>query len=312
MASIHEMRDHIESIRNIGQMTKALQAVSAGRVKKAVDMANDSQRYSDISYDVFCELMSCPEVSEYEKNFYEPRMEIKNILVVFISADRGLAGSFTMNIFRQILELEKDHADCKISYITVGKKGRDMLMRRHRNVIADFSDMSLATIRDKQLHAMRNIILEEYANGAVDSVYLVYTDYESVTHYNPTTTLLLPLAPAAELHRMDMGRDKDVEKYIFEGRTRDMLDKLTRRVVERILYHAILASRASEHSARMLAMSNASTNAEELAENLSLEFNKIRQQTITNDILDVVGGAEALQERSDRIMQQNADIYGRE
>ena len=308
MASIHEMREHIQSIRSIGQMTRALQAVSASRVKQAVTLANNSQRYSEISYDVFCELMSCEEASEFEKNYYEPRMEIKNALVVFISADRGLAGSFTMNIFREIVSLEKDLAGCGISYITVGKKGRDMLLRRKKKVIADFSDMDATNIRDQQLHAMRNIILEEYANGRVDSVYLVFTDYESATHYTPTVQLLLPLAPAAELYRINQGRTKNVDKYIFEGSPREMLDKMTRRVIERILYHAILASRASEHSARMIAMSNATSNAESLVSELELEYNKIRQQTITNDILDVIGGAEALQKRSDDLMARNVTL----
>lgn len=314
MPSTREMREHIESIENIGQMTRALQAVSASRVRQAVRMAEESRRYSETSYDVMVDMFLSHGAKTIAGAYYK-REEVKSALVIFISADRGLAGSFPLNIFREVVDLEKELKGVPVHYVTVGKKGREMLLRRRKSIVADFSNMRAESIRDTYVRALRNIVLREYFSHTADRVYLVYTMYHSVSHYNPTTLQLLPLDRVCEDWIKDHPRDRAASErryYIYDEDPKQQLDALVRRVIGRLIYHSVLSSRASEHSARMLAMSNATENAEDLASDLYLEYNKMRQQSITNDLLDVSAGAEAQEQDVERLLKQKEHLIHQE
>jgi F-type H+-transporting ATPase subunit gamma len=187
-----------------------------------------------------------------------------------------------------------DHYPIPVKYIAIGRKGRDLLYRRRKTVIAEFSNLPAAP-SFADVSAIGRLAVDEFKNGEVDEVNLVYTDFVNMAHQITTVKKLLPLELSEE------GRVQNFEHkpgpaaaYEYEPDQRELLDQIIPRFTALQVYQAILESQASEHAARMIAMRNATDNAKELVGELQLAYNKVRQQAITNDILDIVGGAEAL------------------
>lgn len=305
MPSIREMHGHIKSIESIGQLTRALQAVSASQVRQATQIADNSLPYSDLAWQVLIDLYHEDEFYQRARAFLEPK-EINSALIVFISADRGLAGSFPMNVFREAYNLEK-RLNVPVKYITVGKKGREMLMRCKKNIIADFSDLSSAT-SFHDLKALSRIIVDEFNNENFEWVYLVYTEYTNIAHFGPKTKLLVPLFQSyREFMETTQQQYKRKTGCIFEGDPQLIMNSMVSRIIRMVLFHAVISSKASEHTARMLAMNKATENSEEILADLLLQYNKMRQQTITNDILDIVSGSEG----QNRDMEEKRKNYER-
>lgn len=291
MQSSREMHKRIQTIENIGQLTRALQAVSASQVRSARTLAENTRSYIALAWQVLADLYHEREFYNKMKIFQQPDLS-KPALIVFISADRGLAGSFPVNIFKAIVELEKS-LNVPVQYMTVGKKGRDMLQRRRKKIIADFSDLSSVT-SFHDLKAMATIVLEEFEQEVVGQTFLVYTDYESMSKFIPNVKRLLPFSDAVSTP----GETQGVFHRggcIYEGDPDVIMHSLLTRFIRMELFHAITSSKASEHTSRMLAMNQATENSEEILTTLHLEYNKIRQQHITNDILDIIGGSSAEQ-----------------
>jgi F-type H+-transporting ATPase subunit gamma len=224
-----------------------------------------------------------------------PRANPKNALVIVMTADRGLAGAYNTNVIRYVLQrFDKYHLPVK--YITVGRKGRDLLLRMRKPVLADFSNVP-STPKFGAVSAIGRLVVDEFIHGDVDEVYLIYTDFVNMARQVTNMKRLLPL---------DMGNREGLVQdfgehhtgpaaaYEFEPDQKDILDEMIPRFTALQVYQAVLESQASEHAARMVAMRNATDNAKELVSALQLAYNKVRQQAITNDILDIVGGAEAL------------------
>ncbi len=219
---------------------------------------------------------------------------MKNTLVVVVTGDRGLAGAYNTNLIRFVFR-KFDHYANPIRYIAVGRKGRDLLIRRRMNVIAEFSNLPAApTFGD--VSAIGRLAVDEYLNGQVDEVYLVYTDFHTMARQEPTVKKLLPLEVGAGQGRVESYENtrQTNAAYIYEPGERELLDEIIPRFTALQVYQAVLESLASEHAARMIAMRNATDNANELVDALQLQYNKVRQQLVTNDILDIAGGAEAL------------------
>jgi F-type H+-transporting ATPase subunit gamma len=212
---------------------------------------------------------------------------------VVISGDRGLAGAYNTNVIRFVIQ----HFDrCKVPmrYIAVGRKGRDMLLRRHKQVIAEFANLPAAP-SFADVSAIGRVAVEEFLKGEVDEVYLVYTDFVNMGKQKTVVKKLLPLELGEEQDRVQNFAHQGLSAtYIYEPAEDELLDKIIPRFTALQVYQAILTSLASEHAARMVAMHNATDNAIELVDDLQLQYNKARQQTITSDLLDIVGGAEAL------------------
>jgi F-type H+-transporting ATPase subunit gamma len=214
--------------------------------------------------------------------------------VVVITGDRGLAGAYNSNVIRFTSQRFDSNA-APVKYIAVGRKGRDLLIRRSKKVIADFSNLPAAP-SFADVSAVGRLAVEEFKNGVVDEVYLVYTSFVNMGRQVATVKKLLPLELEGE------GRVQDFEHhsngpaaaYEYEPDMRSILDEIIPRFTALQVYQAVLESQASEHAARMIAMRNATDNAKDLVGALQLAYNKVRQQGITNDILDIVGGAEAL------------------
>jgi F-type H+-transporting ATPase subunit gamma len=293
MASAREMRLRIRSVKNIAQVTRALEAVSASKVRKAVDQVEATRPYANKAWQVLRHVAEQPGRDALHPLLTE-REGVKKTLVILLSSDRGLAGAYNTNVIRFNM-LEFDEYPSEVEYITVGRKGRDLMMRRGGNVVAEFSNLPAAPAF-ADVSAIGRLAVEKFLNGDVDEVYLVYTDYVSMARQEPVKKKLLPLEveDGDELVQ-DYGQSSGASAaYIYEPDAEEILNEIIPRFTALQVYQAILESLASEHAARMVAMRNATDNAHELVGALQLEYNKVRQQGITGDILDIAGGAEAL------------------
>ncbi|MEA1979248.1 MAG: ATP synthase F1 subunit gamma [Chloroflexota bacterium] len=299
MASAREMRLRIRSVDNIAQVTRALQAVSASRLRKAEARVRETRPYAEKAWQVLRHLSNQP-VSDQVHPFLAVPPDVKKILVILVSGDRGLAGAYNTNVVRYTLETFRE-AEVPVSYIAVGRKGRDLLIRRRLDVMAEFSDLPAEpTFAD--VSAIGRLAMDEFVGGKAQQVYLVYTDFVNLMRQIPTRKLLLPVS----FEEIRIGRNEEVAQnnhtikegpeaiYIYEPSQEALINMIVPRLTELQVYQAITESLASEHAARMIAMHNATDNAFELAGALRLEYNKARQKAITSDMLDIVGGAEAL------------------
>jgi len=293
MASAREMRTRIRSVKNISQVTRALEAVSASKVRKAVAAVTATRPYATKAWQVLTHIAGQPGHEKLHPLLIK-QPEIRQMLVVVISGDRGLAGAYNTNIIRYTAQ-QFDRSEVPVRYIAVGRKGRDMLIRRRKQIIAEFSSLPAAP-SFADVSAIGRLAVEEYLSGRADEVYLVYTDFVNMAKQDTTVKRLLPLEVDSGRERVDVFEHRRhlPAAYIYEPREREILEMIVPRFTALQVYQAILESLASEHAARMVAMRNATDNAIELVAALLLDYNKVRQQTITNDILDITGGAEAL------------------
>jgi F-type H+-transporting ATPase subunit gamma len=294
MPSAREARVRIRSVKNIAQLTRALQAVSASKVRKAMQAMMNTRPYATKAWQVLTHVAGQPG-----RNSLHPlltkRDQVNNRLVVLITGDRGLAGAYNTNIVRFATQ-HFESSDAPVKFITVGRKGRDQMLRRRKHILAEFSNLPPAPSFG-DVSAIGRMAVDEFLNGSTDEVYLVYTDFVSMAKQVPTIKKLLPL----EIGEGE-GRVQDfaahargpAAAYIYEPGQVEILDEIVPRFTALQVFQSILESLASEHAARMVAMKNATDSATELAGALQLEYNKARQQSITNEMLDIAGGAEAL------------------
>jgi F-type H+-transporting ATPase subunit gamma len=293
MANAREVRLRIHSVKNIAQVTRALQAVSASNVRKAMAALLRTRPYAMKAWQVLTHIASQPGRASLHP-LLTPREEDLSELVVMVAGDRGLAGAYNSNIVRFTLQ-HFGSRDIPISYISVGRKGRDMLIRRRKNVIAEFSHLPAAP-SFADVSAIGRLAVNEFLDGKADRVYLVYTDFINMVMQVPTIKQLLPLEIGIGEGRVVAFEEtrKATAAYIYEPGEEEILDEIVPRFTALQVYQATMESLASEHAARMVAMKNATDSATELASALQLEYNKARQQGITGEILDIVGGVEAL------------------
>lgn len=293
MPSAREMRLRIRSIKNISQLTRALQTVSASYVRRAVRAVTATRPYAEKSWKLLIHLARQPGHASLHPLLAE-REHVKKVLVIMVSSDRGLAGAFNVNILRHTLEYFFNFEQ-PVSYITVGRKGRDLLLRRRKHVLAEFGDLPTPpTFVD--VSAIGRLAVQEFENGNYDQVYLAYTDFNSMIRQTPTVRKLLPLEVVyAESSSKNYNATHETHSvFTYEPNQEELINEIVPRFTALQVYQAILSSQASEHAARMIAMRNATDNALDLVSLLQLEYNKARQQAITNDMLDIAGGAEAL------------------
>jgi F-type H+-transporting ATPase subunit gamma len=292
MSSAREMRMRIRSVKNISQVTRALEAVSASKVRKAVAAVTATRPYAMKAWQVLTHIAGQPGRAVLHP-LLARRPEIRNVLVVVISGDRGLAGAYNTNIVRFVTQ-RFGNFQVPVRYIAVGRKGRDMLLRRHKQVIAEFANLP-ASPSFVDVSAIGRVAVDEFLKGEVDEVFLVYTHFINMVRQEPVMKKLLPLEVGDQAERVqEFTHQRLTAAYIYEPAENELLDEIIPRFTALQVYQAILESLASEHAARMVAMSNATENALELVSGLQLQYNKIRQQTITSDLLDIAGGAEAL------------------
>lgn len=294
MTTAREVRLRIRSVKNIAQVTRALQAVSASKVRKAMQAVMRTRPYSTKAWQVLTHIAGQPG-RETLHPLLTRREELRSVLVVLITGDRGLAGAYTTNIVRFTLENFNQYP-VPVRFLTVGRKGRDLMARRGKEIIAEFSNLP-ADPSFGDVSAIGRIAVDEFLAARCDEVYLIYTDFVNMVTQIPTSQKLLPLEigeAGARVQDFAQAERGLAASYIYEPNQAQILDEIVPRFTALQVYHAVLESMASEHAARMVAMKNATDSATELAAGLQLEYNKARQQGITNEMLDIAGGAEAL------------------
>jgi F-type H+-transporting ATPase subunit gamma len=288
------MRLRIRSVKNISQVTRALQAVSASKVRKAMDAMFHTRPYATKAWQVLTHIAGQPG-RESMHPLLTVRPDVKNVLVVLLTGDRGLAGAYNTNIVRFATQ-QFDNYPVPVRYVTVGRKGRDLMLRRGKDILAEFSNLPAAPSFG-DVSPIGRIVVDEFLSGQADEVYLVYTDFVNMVRQVATLKKLLPLeflTTEGRVQDFALAERGPAAAYIYEPGQVEILDEIIPRFTGLQVFQAVLESLASEHAARMLAMQNATDAATELASALTLEYNKARQQSITNEMLDIAGGAEAL------------------
>jgi F-type H+-transporting ATPase subunit gamma len=296
MATERELNKRIKSVKNISQVTSALAAVSASKASRAQRRVAATRDYANKAFEILNNLASQTEAVH---PLLTVREQINKTYLLLITSDRGLCGAYNTNIVAKSERFIKA-IPTPVEVIAVGRKGRDLMIRRGYNVVAAYDDMpDPPSVLD--ISAIARTLTEDYLSGKVDQVFVGYTDFINLINRRPTVKQLLPLKPldfegmavAEYVEKIDLTGVAD-RAYIYEPQPERLLDTVVPRFTQLQIYQSLLESLASEHSARMVAMNNATDNAAELIEILTLERNKARQENITNEILDIVGGAEAL------------------
>lgn len=304
MGNVLEIRKRIRSVKNISQVTRALEAVSASRVRRAQARAAATRIYAEKAWEVLLNVQQGSQNGVPLHPLLTQREKVEKRRVILITSDRGLAGAYNANIIR-VAERFEDRSEIPVEYITVGQKGRDSMIRADKEVVAEFSNLP-AEPGIADISPIARAAIDDFLVGQVDEVFIAYTDFVNTLTQRPVVQRLLPLIPyetedqaLSEYVKDVPDVTQNVKDYEFEPDPAAVLDEVVPRFTELQLYQALLESLASEHAARMVAMKNASDNANELVGDLTLEYNKARQTAITNEILDIVGGAEALQNSID-------------
>lgn len=284
MANLKEIRNRITSVSSTMQITSAMKMVSAAKLKKAQDAITAMRPYAEKLTELLQNLSSTIE-GENGGKFTEQRPAAK-ILIVAVTSNRGLCGAFNANIIKQVTALKSIYAGKQVDVLTIGKKGNDVLKKTctivdNRSEIFDFLTFeSVATVAEQ--------LMERFADGEYDRIEVVYNHFKNAATQIVKTEQFLPLEPIEEQ------TTTTVTDYIFEPSKEEIVLSLIPLALKTHLYKAVRDSYASEHGARMTAMHKATDNATALRNQLKLTYNKARQAAITNEILEIVGGAEAL------------------
>jgi F-type H+-transporting ATPase subunit gamma len=291
MATPREIKRRIRSVRNVRQITKALESVAASRVRRAQQMVEATRPYAQRARELLASVASLAG-GETRHPLLTFRPEVKAADVILISADRGLAGAFNSNVARAAFDFGRSYGK-PVRYITIGKKGREFIYRRGGQIVADFSGMPSRPTLLNTTPATRAAI-DDFLNGVVDEVYLIYTEFVSSAQQRPVAKRLLPLVTEELLS--GVARTGPRPAYEFEPDPAEILNTLLPRLTEMQVYQAVLESIASFYTAQRIAMRNATDNASDLIVAYTLSYNKARQAAITNELLDIASGAEALRQ----------------
>ncbi|WP_452225507.1 ATP synthase F1 subunit gamma [Lacinutrix chionoecetis] len=284
MANLKEIRNRISSVSSTMQITSAMKMVSAAKLKKAQDAITAMRPYSDKLTELLQSLSATLDADTGSQ--YSEQREVKNVLIVAISSNRGLAGAFNSNIIKQTQNLVSNvHAGKKVSVLAIGKKVNDAFAKKGiviENKSELFDDLTFDNVAD-----IAEMLMDKFVSGEFDKIEIVYNKFKNAATQIVMTEQFLPIVP------IEGGAEVNTD-YIFEPSKIEIVEALIPKSLKTQLYKGIRDSFASEHGARMTAMHKATDNATELRDQLKLTYNKARQAAITNEILEIVGGAEAL------------------
>ncbi|MBI4038788.1 ATP synthase F1 subunit gamma [Candidatus Daviesbacteria bacterium] len=281
MANTRELRRRIKSIKNTSQITKAMQMVAATKMRRAQNQATSGRPYNETLTGAIAQLIGKVELAAH------PLLsgnDSETTGVILLSTDKGLVGALNTNLIRNVTAYSTSG---KVVYYTVGKKGRGFVVRSGKDLKADFENVDTITFR--QAKQLSRLVIESFLAGEVGEAYLIYPHFLSTLRQEPRKTKLLPI----DFDNDKKGRQADAE-FLFEPDADSLLDYLLVHHLEEQIYQALLETKASEHSARMIAMQNATDNALELVEDLQLTYNQTRQATITNELLEITTAQVAM------------------
>ena len=287
MAGGREIKTKIKSVQNTRKVTRALEMVSASKIRKAQDRMKTSRPYARAMKQVIGHLAQAN--TDYQHPFMVERKDVKRVGFIIVSSDRGLAGGLNNNLFRKMLgEIRQwNEKGVEVDVVTIGQKASVYFRRVKVNMLASVSHLGDAPKLD-QLIGVIKVMLDAYTEGNLDRVFVVYNDFVNTMTQRAAFDQLLPL-PASETQVARHDWD-----YIYEPDAATVLDHVITRYIESLVYQAVLENIASEHAARMVAMKAASDNANKLIGTLQLVYNKARQAAITQEISEIVGGAAAV------------------
>ncbi len=284
MADIRLIRRRIRGIKGISKITRAMEMIATSKMRRAQERGLAGRPYSEKIQQVLADLAALSQDGDSLHPLLQ-RRPVTKIALVHITPDRGLCGGLNANLNRKAAGFILEQ-DVPVTVIAVGRKGRDFMGRHGRDIRAEFTQLG-----DKpslfDVLPIAHIVIDDYTSGVVDLVYLVYTQFVSTMAQRTILQQILPIEPAP------IPKAQNVD-YIYEPDPGVVLGELLPRFVEMQVYHALLESIASEQSARMVAMRNATDSANELVDELTLTYNKARQESITKELLDITGGAAAL------------------
>ncbi|MBI2595822.1 ATP synthase F1 subunit gamma [Candidatus Daviesbacteria bacterium] len=302
MANTRELRRRIRSVKNTSQITKAMQMVAATKMRKAQAQALSGRPYDLTLAGALAKLSSNvqPELSP----LLQPHDGL-GAAVLLLTTDKSLCGALNTNIFRMILMDSRFRGNNSL-YYTVGKKGRNFVIRTGNKLEADFENPEIVTFR--QAKQIAKLLIETFLSGGVGEVYIIYPDFISTLKQEPKIVKLLPINVSVVTNPDTAhlrGEDKVTSgshlggvtggEFLFDPNPNDLLDFVLNHQIETKIYQALLETKASEHSARMIAMQNATDNAKELVEDLQLSYNQTRQAGITNELLEITSAQAALE-----------------
>jgi F-type H+-transporting ATPase subunit gamma len=284
MPSLIDIRRRIRSVKNTQQITKAMKMVSAAKLRRAQDRTIGARPYSAMLRKVLGNVAAAVAGDEtVAENPLLARRDEKRILLVLITADKGLAGAFNTNLIKGAQRFQAERPGVEVKFELIGRKGRDFFRKRGVTVAGEYIGLA-AKVRHEDTAAIANKAMEMFRAEEIDAVYLIFNEFKTVATQAMTVARVLP----AELPQQATPVD-----YIFDDPPAEMLDALLPKYVEMEFYRALAESTASEHAARMTAMDAASSNAADMIERLTLYMNRVRQSSITKEIIEVVSGAAA-------------------
>jgi F-type H+-transporting ATPase subunit gamma len=290
MPAFRDIVRRIDSIKNTQKITKAMQVVAATRLRRAQAAVQATRPYADKMVEV---LQTVSERATEYKHPFLIRREGKRAVMILVTTDKGLAGAINVNNIRAGTRYMNQNYPDQQRYVTLGRKGRDFLLRFRRDVIAEVSNLPDRPTPGQVLPAV-TVALEEYTKGNVDAVLLCYAKWVSTLRQEPTVRVLIP----AEIPAREQESTGPRADYIYEPDPESVLDGLLPRYVETQVFQAVLENKASEYSAKMIAMQNATKAAGDLIDALTLYANKVRQAGITTELMEIVTGAAAQQSSS--------------
>lgn len=284
MANLKEIRNRISSVSSTMQITSAMKMVSAAKLKKAQDAITAMRPYANKLTELLQSLSATLDGDSGSK--FATQREVKKVLIVAINSNRGLCGGFNSNILKASVKLANDvYANQDVSFVAIGKKANDVLSKIF-NVISNHSDV-FDDLTFNNVAKIAEMLMDKFEEGEFDKIELVYNKFKNAATQIIMTEQFLPIVPAESETNLNLD-------YIFEPSKVEIVETLIPKSLKTQLYKAVRDSFASEHGARMTAMHKATDNATELRDELLLTYNKARQAAITNEILEIVGGAEAM------------------
>ena len=298
MANTRELRRRIKSVKNTAQITKAMQMVAAAKMRKAQNQAINGRPYSLNLSSSLKRLLPLVELGAHpllQSN------DSKKATVIVLSTDKSLCGSLNTNLFRMLSQSDLLLGDN--NFITVGKKARNFIAKSGKNLVADFENFDLVTYR--MATQLSKMIMDSFLSGEIGEAYITYPHFGSALRQEPTKVKLLPVSHSElvseskemlkQVQHDDVVKDNGSGEYLFEPNAKALLDYVLVHHLQIKIYQALLETKASEHSARMLAMQNATDNALELVDDLNLTYNQTRQSAITKELLEITTAQAAME-----------------
>ena len=294
MANLLDIRRRIKSVKNTQQITKAMKMVSAARLRRAQERAVSARPFALKMSEVLTDL-----ASRAGEDFHHPLLDPRGderYLLVLVTADKGLAGAFNANLIKATQSFIREHSSATVELLAVGRKGYDFFRRRQAHIAGEYIGLTGKgrVEHAEALEVARDVLLRFTEDEGLDKVFVIFNEFRSVISQRVVVEQILPVSRVEEAGPAEAGQPQTFVEYIYEQPPEEIFSRLLPRLVETQVYRALLESVASEQGARMTAMDSASKNAGELIQSLTLNMNRIRQASITREIIEIVSGAAAL------------------